>query len=39
MILALNAHTVNEYLKSAMRKLDAVSRIQAVAIACWLRLL
>jgi len=38
-ILALSTHTVNEYLKAAMRKLNAVSRTQAVAIACRLRLI
>ncbi len=39
LILSLSSHTVNEYLKQAMRKLDAVTRVQAVAAACRLRLI
>jgi len=39
LILSLSSHTVNEYLKQAMRKLDAVTRIQAVAAACRLGLI
>ncbi|WP_018900812.1 LuxR C-terminal-related transcriptional regulator [Rhizobium sp. 2MFCol3.1] len=39
LILGLSSHTVNDYLKTAMRKMNAVTRIQAVAIACRLRLL
>lgn len=38
-IIGISAHTVNTYLKTAMRKLDAVSRMQAVAAACRLRLI
>ena len=38
-ILELSAHTVASYLKGAMRKLDAVNRMQAVARACRYRLL
>ncbi len=38
-ILDISAHTVATYLKSAMRKLDAVNRMQAVARACRYRLL
>lgn len=38
-ILAISSHTVISYLKSAMRKLDAVSRMQAVARACRFRML
>lgn len=38
-ILSISAHTVVSYLKSAMRKLDAVNRMQAVARACRYRLL
>ena len=38
-ILALSAHTVNTYLKTAMRKLDTVNRVQAVAMAGRLRLI
>lgn len=38
-ILHISAHTVNGYLKSAMRKLDAVSRMQAVARAYRFRLI
>ncbi|MGO4725601.1 MULTISPECIES: response regulator transcription factor [unclassified Inquilinus] len=37
--LALSAHTVNEYIASAMRKLDASSRTEAVATALTLGLL
>jgi DNA-binding CsgD family transcriptional regulator len=38
-ILGLSAHTVASYLKSAMRKLDSVNRMQAVARAFRYRLL
>jgi len=38
-ILHISAHTVNGYPKSAMRKLDAVNRMQAVARACRFRLI
>jgi DNA-binding CsgD family transcriptional regulator len=38
-ILAISSHTVVSYLKSAMRKLDAVNRMQAIARACRYRLL
>ncbi|KQV70209.1 helix-turn-helix transcriptional regulator [Rhizobium sp. Root1220] len=38
-ILGISAHTVNSYLKSAIRKLDSTNRMQAVAAACRLRLL
>lgn len=38
-ILNISGHTVVSYLKSAMRKLDAVNRMQAVARACRYRLL
>ncbi len=38
-ILKISAHTVNGYLKTAMRKLDAVNRMQAVARAYRFRLL
>ncbi len=38
-ILGLSAHTVNTYLKTAMIKLDTVTRTQAVAVACRLRLI
>ena len=38
-ILAISSHTVVSYLKSAMRKLDSVNRMQAVARACRFRLL
>ncbi|MCM2473259.1 LuxR family transcriptional regulator [Rhizobium sp. CG5] len=38
-ILGISAHTVVSYLKSVMRKLDAVNRMQAVARACRYRLL
>ncbi|MEZ2131091.1 MULTISPECIES: helix-turn-helix transcriptional regulator [unclassified Sinorhizobium] len=38
-ILDLSAHTVAGYLKSAMRKLDSVNRMQAVARAYRFRLL
>lgn len=38
-ILNISSHTVVSYLKSAMRKLDAVNRMQAIARACRLRLL
>lgn len=38
-ILELSPHTVNDYLKAAMRKLGTVSRIQAVARASRLRLI
>lgn len=38
-ILDLSSHTVDSYLKSAMRKLDSVNRMQAVARAFRLRLL
>lgn len=37
-ILSISAHTVNTYLKVAMRKLNSVNRMQAVAKACRLRL-
>ncbi|WP_310296009.1 helix-turn-helix transcriptional regulator [Rhizobium sp. BE258] len=33
-ILRISAHTVNGYMKSAMRKMDVVNRMQAVAKAC-----
>ncbi|WP_413711709.1 helix-turn-helix transcriptional regulator [Rhizobium sp. Rhizsp82] len=33
-ILKISAHTVNGYMKSAMRKMDVVNRMQAVAKAC-----
>ena len=33
-ILDISSHTVVSYLKSAMRKLEAVNRMQAVARAC-----
>lgn len=39
MILNISGHTVVSYLKSAMRKLDAVNRMQAIARACRFRLL
>jgi len=38
-ILNISSHTVVSYLKSAMRKLDSVNRMQAVARACRFRLL
>ncbi len=38
-ILDISSHTVVSYLKSAMRKLEAVNRMQAVARACRFRLL
>lgn len=38
-ILAISSHTVISYLKSAMRKLDAVSRMQAIARAYRFRML
>lgn len=38
-ILSISSHTVVSYLKSAMRKLDAVNRMQAIARACRYRLL
>ncbi|MGV8938127.1 MAG: helix-turn-helix transcriptional regulator [Allorhizobium sp.] len=38
-ILDISVHTVISYLKSAMRKLNAVNRMQAVARACRLRIL
>ncbi|MCL6707291.1 LuxR C-terminal-related transcriptional regulator [Pseudomonas sp. R2.Fl] len=38
-ILNISGHTVISYLKSAMRKLDSVNRMQAVARACRFRLL
>ncbi len=38
-ILDISSHTVVSYLKSAMRKLEAVNRMQAVARACRYRLL
>ncbi len=38
-ILDLSSHTVASYLKSAMRKLDSVNRMQAVARAFRYRLL
>jgi DNA-binding CsgD family transcriptional regulator len=38
-ILDLSAHTVNDYVKNAMRKLNTVSRIQAVAAAVRLGLI
>lgn len=38
-ILDISAHTVASYLKSAMRKLESVNRMQAVARACRYRLL
>lgn len=38
-ILSISSHTVVSYLKSAMRKLDSVNRMQAVARACRFRLL
>lgn len=38
-ILNISSHTVVSYLKSAMRKLDSVNRMQAIARACRLRLL
>ena len=38
-ILAISSHTVISYLKSAMRKLDAVNRMQAIARAYRYRLL
>lgn len=38
-ILNISSHTVVSYLKSAMRKLEAVNRMQAVARACRFRLL
>ena len=38
-ILHISAHTVNGYLKTAMRKLDAVNRMQAVARAYRFRLI
>jgi DNA-binding CsgD family transcriptional regulator len=38
-ILDLSAHTVIGYLKSAMRKLDSVNRMQAIARALRYRLL
>lgn len=38
-ILSLSAHTVNSYLKSAIQKLGAVNRVQAVAIAVKLGLI
>ena len=39
LILNISSHTVVSYLKSAMRKLDSVNRMQAVARACRFRLL
>lgn len=39
MILSISGHTVISYLKSAMRKLDSVNRMQAIARACRFRLL
>lgn len=38
-ILKLSGHTVNDYLRTAMRKLDVTNRVQAVAKACRLRLI
>lgn len=38
-ILEISAHTVASYLKAAMRKLDSVNRMQAIARACRYRLL
>ncbi|MNL69341.1 HTH-type quorum sensing-dependent transcriptional regulator VjbR [compost metagenome] len=38
-ILNISSHTVVSYLKSAMRKLDSVNRMQAIARACRFRLL
>lgn len=38
-ILDISAHTVVSYLKNAMRKLDAVNRMQAIARACRLELI
>ncbi len=38
-ILTISSHTVVSYLKSAMRKLNSVNRMQAIARACRLRLL
>jgi DNA-binding CsgD family transcriptional regulator len=38
-ILSLSSHTVVSYLKSAMRKLESVNRMQAVARACRYRLI
>lgn len=38
-ILSISSHTVVSYLKSAMRKLDSVNRMQAIARACRFRLL
>lgn len=38
-ILNISAHTVVSYLKSAMRKLDSVNRMQAIARACRMRLI
>ena len=38
-ILTISSHTVVSYLKSAMRKLNAVNRMQAIARACRYRLL
>ena len=38
-IMDISTHTVNEYLKTAKERLNAVTRTQAVAIACRLRIL
>lgn len=38
-ILEISSHTVASYLKAAMRKLDSVNRMQAIARACRYRLL
>lgn len=39
MIMDISTHTVNDYLKIAMKRLNAVTRTQAVAIACRLRII
>lgn len=39
LILKLSPHTVNGHVKSAVRKLDVVNRMQAIAKACRLRII
>ena len=39
LILKLSPHTVNGHVKSAVRKLDVVNRVQAIAKACRLRII
>jgi DNA-binding CsgD family transcriptional regulator len=39
LIMEISPHTVNDYIKIAMKRLNAVTRTQAVAIACRLRII